>query len=81
MEVITNELWLLLPDKRLISMNKHQAQAMVFAGEAELVDPSRVERVSPHSFALRAEATPVEAATVAAPERAASTKPGARTPG
>jgi hypothetical protein len=43
-EVIDNEVWLLYPDGRLISMNRVAAPQIVAAGEAVEVPPERVRR-------------------------------------
>lgn len=86
MELITNEVWLLLDDGRLISMNKVAAPGIIAEGRAELIPPERVMRDGGLFVLLDADdkrvkaSAPVETAAVAPPEKAVATSPRTRKP-
>jgi hypothetical protein len=73
MEVVDNEVWLLLADGRLISMNQHASQAHVAQGNAEVIPPERVVRDG-GAFVLLDEDDPRVAEGKAAAEKAAKEK-------
>ena len=73
MEVVDNEVWLLLADGRLISMNQHASQAHVAQGNAEVIPPERVVRDG-GTFVLLDEDDPRVAEGKAAAEKAAKEK-------
>lgn len=73
MEVVDNEVWLLLADGRLISMNKHASQAHVAQGNAQVIPPERVVRDG-GAFVLLDEDDPRVAEGKAAAEKAAKEK-------
>jgi hypothetical protein len=73
MEVVDNEVWLLLADGRLISMNQHASQAHVAQGNAQVIPPERVVRDG-GAFVLLDEDDPRVAEGKAAAEKAAKEK-------